>query len=215
MANKVLFENQRQKQDNSDDSLFYKEPRFVHHLDESFRRKLTGLYENRLQPGSQILDLMSSWVSHLPNNIEFSQVIGHGLNEKELKKNQRLDNYWIQDLNKTQKLPLATNSLDACLLVAAWQYLQEPEAIAMELKRIIKPDGQLLISFSNRAFWSKAPQIWREGSDMDHIKYVKSVLIAQGWDEPEHIAEYPKGGKIQELFGISPDPFFSVIALNK
>ena len=82
------------------------------------------------------------------------------------------------------------------------------------MKRIIRPKGLLIISFSNRAFWTKAPKIWTEGSDLDHINYIRSILISQGWDKPKIISEitFPKGllGKI----GLNGDPFFSIVATN-
>ena len=63
---------------------FYSEPRFVHHLDAGFRARLTQLYRDRIPPCADVLDLMSSWVSHLPEDIRYDQVIGHGLNDEEL-----------------------------------------------------------------------------------------------------------------------------------
>ena len=99
-------------------------------------------------------------------------------------------------------------------MVAAWQYLQQPEQIAAELKRIIRPNGLLIVSFSNRAFWSKAPKIWVEGSDMDHINYISSLLISQGWPKPKYISEETLMKGILGNFGMHGDPFFSVIAKN-
>ena len=60
----VLKDFQRFKLDATDDAIFYSEPRFVHHLDAGFRARLTALYRERMPPCAQVLDLMSSWVSH-------------------------------------------------------------------------------------------------------------------------------------------------------
>ena len=76
----VLEDSQRFKLDSSDDAIFYSEPRFVHHLDAGFRARLTALYRERIPPCAQVLDLMSSWVSHLPEDVSYDKVIGHGLN---------------------------------------------------------------------------------------------------------------------------------------
>ena len=130
----VLSEAERGKQDRSDDALFYAEPRFVQHLDGAFRSRLTALYAERLGPDAVVLDLMSSWVSHLPENGRYRQVIGHGLNGRELEANPRLDRHWVQNLNQDQRLPLESASVDAALIVAGWQYLQQPEAVATELR---------------------------------------------------------------------------------
>ncbi len=212
MANRILFDHQRRKADNSDDASFYSQPRIVHHLDSAFRRKLTSLYKDRIPKNSIILDLMSSWTSHLPEDILYKKVIGHGLNLEELKQNKRLDSFWVQDLNRNQKLPLEDSSIDTCLMVAAWQYLQEPENIAEEIKRVMKPNGQIIISFSNRAFWQKSPEIWINSNDMERLNYIAAILIAQGWKSPENIIEKTSQKGILGLIGKEGDPFFSVIS---
>ena len=157
---------------------------------------------------------MSSWTSHLPEEVKYKRGIGHGLNISELQFNKRLDSFWVQDFNNDQNIPLDNSSVDVCLMVAGWQYLQYPEKIAFNLKQVIKPNGKLIVSFSNRAFWTKAPRIWTEGSDIDHINYIKNVLIAQGWNNLEFIAEETKKSGLVSLFDINGDPFFSVLASN-
>ena len=72
----MLLANQdRSKLDPSDDALFYDYPRFVTHVDDRFIQQLKELYRLKLNPGSTILDLMSSWVSHLPEEIELRTVL--------------------------------------------------------------------------------------------------------------------------------------------
>ena len=212
MAVQVLSEAQRRKWDSSDDQLFYAEPRFVQHLDDAFRTRLTELYRERIPARAVVLDLMSSWVSHLPDDVIYERVIGHGLNERELVANKRLDSHWLQNLNLNQEIPLKSESVDAVLIVAGWQYLQYPEAIASELLRITRPGGQLIVAFSNRMFFTKAPQIWADGSDRDHLSYVAEVLSAQGWGQPERIAESTRAKGWKGLVGGAGDPFFAVIA---
>ena len=209
---RVLDDAQRFKLDGSDDALFYSEPRFVHHLDSGFRERLTSLYRERIPPCASVLDLMSSWVSHLPEDVSYDEVIGHGLNAEELEANQRLDRSWLQNLNKDQILPLPDSSVDATLIVAGWQYLQQPETIASELLRITRPKGQVIVAFSNRMFFSKAPQIWTDGDDGDHLTYVATVMMAQGWPQPEIIAEQTRGEGVMALLGGKGDPFFAVVA---
>ena len=208
----VLEDSQRFKLDSSDDAIFYNEPRFVHHLDAGFRARLTTLYRERIPPCAQVLDLMSSWVSHLPDDVIYDEVIGHGLNADELNANPRLDRNWVQNLNRDQALPLSDSSIDATLIVAGWQYLQQPEAIAAELLRITRPMGQVIVAFSNRMFFTKAPQVWTDGDNGDHLTYVSSVLKAQGWMNPEIIAEDTRSDGVMGLFGGKGDPFFAVVA---
>jgi SAM-dependent methyltransferase len=208
----VLSEAERFKLDASDDSLFYAEPRFVQHLDAAFRSRLTALYRQRIPPCAVVLDLMGSWVSHLPEEVRFEQVIGHGLNEQELAANPRLDRYWVQNLNRNQHLPLEDASVDAALIVAGWQYLQQPEAVAAELLRVVRPRGQVIVAFSNRMFFQKAPQVWTDGGDRDHLAYVARVLLAQGWGRPELIAESTTAAGPLGWIGGKGDPFFAVVA---
>ena len=208
----VLNEADRYKLDRSDDALFYAEPRFVQHLDASFRARLTALYSERIPPCAVVLDLMSSWVSHLPEGIDYQEVIGHGLNAEELKANQRLDRHWVQNLNVDQQLPLANESVDVALIVAGWQYLQQPEAVAAELLRVVRPRGEVIVAFSNRMFFQKAPQIWTDGGDRDHLTYVAQVLLAQGLDRPELVAEETAAPGALGWLGRKGDPFLAVIA---
>ncbi len=204
----------REKIDTSDDQIFYQQPRYVHHLSESFRSRLTSLYSEYLLKHHVILDLMSSWVSHLPTNIRYKKVIGHGLNEAELITNKRLDRFWIQNLNKTQNMPIEDSCIDVGLIVAGWQYLQYPEKVSLELSRIIKPDSFLIISFTNRAFWTKSPNIWTYSSEENRMEYVNSVLKSSGWTIEKLLNEKTYEKKLFGLYSVESDPFFSVIARN-
>ncbi len=215
MVNRVLLDHQRWKQDNSNDEIFYSTPKLVHHLDAGFRDRLTKLYTELIPKNSIILDLMSSWVSHLPKNIKYKKIIGHGLNEVELKSNPRLDSYWVQNLNINQSLLLDQSCIDICTIVAGWQYLQEPEAIACELKRIIKPGGLLIISFSNRAFWHKAPSIWIDSTSEQRLNYISAILVSQGWPPPDTIKEETISKNIFNILKTPGDPFYSIVAKNK
>ena len=209
-----LSNNDRAKVDVADDKVFYQQPRYVHHLSDSFRTRLTNVYSTYLHKHYVILDLMSSWVSHLPTDVEYKKVIGHGMNEAELNTNKRLDSFWIQNLNQKQNMPVEDSSIDAGLIVAGWQYLQYPEKIALELSRIIKTDSLLIISFTNRAFWTKAPNIWTYSSEDRRIEYVCSVLMANGWRIEKIFKEKTQETKLFGFYTSESDPFFSVIARN-
>ena len=204
----------RTKIDISDDEIFYQQPRFVHHLSDSFRNRLTSLYSEYLLNHHIILDLMSSWVSHLPSNISYKKVIGHGMNEAELSSNERLDRFFVQNLNKKQNMPIEDSSVDVGLIVAGWQYLQYPEKVSLELSRVIKSDSLLIISFTNRAFWTKAPNIWTYSSEEKRIEYVTSVLTSNGWRIEKILNEKTQDKKLFGFYSSESDPFFSVIARN-
>jgi ubiquinone/menaquinone biosynthesis C-methylase UbiE len=118
----------------------------------------------------------------------------------------------VQNLNTDQSLPLADDSVDVALIVAGWQYLQQPEAVAAELLRVVRPRGEVIVAFSNRMFFQKAPQIWTEGGDRDHLATVAKVLLAQGWSMPQLLAEETPAPGVLGWIGGKGDPFFAVIA---
>tara|TARA_B100001250_G_C19613644_1_gene706134 strand:- start:98 stop:748 length:651 start_codon:yes stop_codon:yes gene_type:complete len=204
----------RYKIDRLDDEIFYQHPRYVHHLSDVFRTRLTKLYTDYLFNHQVILDLMSSWVSHLPLNIRYKKVIGHGMNQSELIANKRLDTFWVQNLNKSQIMPIEDSSVDTGLIVAGWQYLQYPEKVSLELSRVIKKDSLLIISFTNRAFWTKSPNIWTNSTEEERVEYVKGVLVANGWRIERIYNEKTYVNKFFHLYKSESDPFFSVLARN-
>ncbi|MCA6575451.1 MAG: class I SAM-dependent methyltransferase [Pseudanabaena sp.] len=209
-----LVSMQRTRLDNSDDALFYEYPRFVTHVDDRFIEQLTDLYRQRLKPHTCILDLMSSWVSHLPPEIEFAHVEGHGMNAEELARNPRLDHYFVQNLNKQQLLPFADRSFDAVLNTVSVQYLQYPEAVFAEIYRILKVGGIAIISFSNRMFYQKAIQAWRDGSESDRTKLIYKYFasVPKGFTKPELVANIPPSSPFLAMLGMaSSDPFYAVV----
>ena len=207
----VLNNYQRQKLDESNDEDFYNNPKFVYHLDANFRNYLSNLYKNEIKDNSTIVDLMSSWDSYLPSEKKYKKVIGHGLNKKELEKNNSFNSFWIQNFNITQKIPLDSESIDYCLMVAAWQYLQYPENLTREISRILRDKGKILVSFSNRAFWHKAPNIWTTSTEEERLKYVRKVLISNGFKEPRIIKKF-NANSLNFLPFIKNDPFYCLIA---
>jgi SAM-dependent methyltransferase len=183
-------------------------------VDANFIDQLTNLYLDRLKPQTRILDLMCSWVSHLPEEMEFAHIEGHGMNDEELAKNSRLNHYFLQNLNQMPQIPLADQDFDAVLIAVSVQYLEYPEAIFSEIHRILKPDGIVIVSFSNRMFYQKAIATWREGTDLSHLQLVKSYFQSiPGFSSPEIISKSnPLPGFLQLLGIASPDPFYAVIA---
>ncbi|OKH38774.1 SAM-dependent methyltransferase [[Phormidium ambiguum] IAM M-71] len=210
----LLRPNQRTKIDDTDDSLFYSFPRFVTHVDDGFIQQLTDLYRERLKPNTRIFDMMSSWVSHLPDDVEFAHVEGHGMNQEELARNSQLNHYFVQNLNQNPKLPLPDRDFDAVLNCVSVQYLQYPDAIFSEIHRILKPGGIAIISFSNRMFYQKAITAWRDNSEIGRVELVKRYFtLVPGFSEPEVIIRAATVPKILQLMGVGGgDPFYAVIA---
>ena len=207
----VLNNYQRKKLDESNDEEFYSDPKFVYHLDANFRNYLSSLYKNEINDYSTVLDLMSSWDSYLPKEKRYKKVIGHGLNKEELERNKILNSFWVQNFNLNQKIPLESGNVDYCLMVAAWQYLQYPENITKEVTRILSDKGKILVSFSNRAFWHKAPNIWTTSTEEERVKYVRKVLITNGFKEPKIIKKF-NDNNLNFLPFLKNDPFYCLIA---
>lgn len=210
----VLNNYQRKKLDESNDEEFYSEPKFVYHLDSNFRQYLSQVYKDEIDEYSTVLDLMSSWDSYLPKENTYQKVIGHGLNKKELERNNILDSFWVQNFNLNQNIRLENGSIDYCLMVAAWQYLQYPENLTKEISRILSDKGKIIVSFSNRAFWHKAPNIWTTSTEDERVQYVRKVLISNGFKEPRIIKKFNEPDlNIFNFF--KKDPFYCLIATKK
>ena len=210
----VLNNYQRKKLDESNDEEFYSEPKFVYHLDLNFRQCLSQVYKDEIDEYSTVLDLMSSWDSYLPKENTYQKVIGHGLNKKELERNNILDSFWVQNFNLNQDIRLENGSIDYCLMVAAWQYLQYPENLTKEISRILSDKGKIIVSFSNRAFWHKAPNIWTTSTEDERVQYVRKVLISNGFKEPRIIKKFNEPDlNIFNFF--KKDPFYCLIATKE
>ncbi len=169
------------KEDGADDADFYAPARLVTHIDEAATRALTAYYQTTLPSGGVLLDLMSSWVSHLPPEVFFTEVIGQGMNAEELKANPRLSRYFLQDLNRSPILPLKTNSLDAVLCCVGVQYLQRPLEVFIEVLRVLRTGAPIIVSFSNRCFPTKAVAIWRSLDTRGHAVLVRLYLERAGF----------------------------------
>lgn len=166
--------------DETPDEQFYRTPRLVTHIDDRAIAAITQLYREHFPPGGAILDLMSSWVSHLPPEVVYRRVVGLGMNEEELRRNERLDAYLIQNLNTDPHLPLADGEFDGCGICVSIDYLTHPVEVLREVGRVLKVGSPTIISFSNRCFPDKAVAIWHQLDDQGHIRLVESYLEEAG-----------------------------------
>lgn len=173
------------KADPSPDALFYVEPRFVAHIDEAAIAAVADLYRETLPPNGRILDVMSSWISHFPEDVAYTEVIGHGMNAEELAANPRLTRWFVQDLNAEPRLPLADASLDAAAICVSIQYLQRPIEVLADLARVLRPGAPVAITFSNRCFPTKAVAIWGALDGPGHCALVDLYLRRAGFASVE------------------------------
>ena len=191
------------REDEAPDEEFYAEPRLVTHIDEAAIAAVTQLYREHLPVDGAVLDLMSSWVSHLPADAAYSRVVGLGMHRAELAANPRLNSFVVHDLNRSPRLPFATAEFDAAAICVSIQYLVRPVAVLRDLGRVLSRGGPLVISFSNRCFPTKAVRAWLQGDDLGHAALVARYLkAAHTWTDIEHLDRSPPAG----------DPLHAVVA---
>lgn len=197
--------------DETPDEAFYAFPRFVTHLDAGAIAAVTQLYREFLPPGGAILDLMSSWVSHLPPEVAYREVVGLGMNRAELAANPRLSRFVVQNLNREPRLPFADGEFDGAGLCVSIDYLTDPVAVLREVARVLAPGAPLVVTFSNRCFPTKAVAVWRALDDAGHRALIVALFRAAGeelWTmPPEALDRSPSppgdGGA---------DPLYAVVA---
>lgn len=203
------------RDDEQTDTAFYKDPRMVNHIDETARENLSMLYGKYIKPKSRVLDLMSSWQSHLPDNLELNCLVGLGMNEQELAANPKLTGYHIHDLNRKPSLPFGDESFDAVICSLSVEYLTHPFDVFQDIPRILSPDGQCIITFSNRWFPSKTIRIWPHLHEFERLGLVTEYLLntgcfenlkthsVRGYPRPYTDPYFPKIKQSDPLFLIS------------
>lgn len=193
------------KVDPGPDAHFYGQARLVTHIDDAAIDAVTALYRAFLPPGGRILDLMSSWVSHLPPDVAYAHVTGHGMNAAELAANPRLDERFVQDFNADPVLALPSADFDGACLCVSVQYLQRPVALLREVARVLRPGAPVVISFSNRCFPTKAVAIWRSLDGPDQQRLVGLYLQQAGFASIETRESLPRGGDpLRAVIGWTP-----------
>jgi SAM-dependent methyltransferase len=173
-----------QRHDESDDPLFYMQPRKVVHIDAGAIQLLQEYYARYLPKDGVLLDLMSSWRSHLPSSLTPQHVIGLGMNEEEMRENPQVNEFVVHDLNRNPLLPFPDQKFDAVTCAVSVQYLTRPIEVFQEVNRVLKPGGIFIVSFSNRCFPTKAVAVWLASTDRQHLDLVERYLHEAGnWHE--------------------------------
>ena len=194
------------KQDEENDLAFYAPPRLVTHIDAGAVAALTDFYRDTVPAGGRVLDLMSSWVSHLPDDVAYAQVVGHGMNAAELAANQRLSRWFVADLNADPVLPLDDDAFDAALCCVGVQYLQRPFEVFAEVRRVLTPDAPVTVSYSNRCFPTKAVAVWRSLDLNGQASLVAHYLERAGFEriEARVLADGRAGDPLIAITGYAP-----------
>ncbi|MCX8033714.1 MAG: methyltransferase domain-containing protein [Thermodesulfovibrio sp.] len=164
------------REDEGEDTNFYKEPRITTHIDSKAHENLLDLYTKILPKKGKVLDLMSSYQSHIPKN-EYLKVIGLGLNEEEMRQNIRLSDFFVHDLNKETKLPFGDEEFEVIVCDLSIEYVVNPIELINEVKRILKKGGIFTVSFSNRYFPTKVIKLWIDLHEFERMGYVLELLL--------------------------------------
>ncbi len=193
-----------ERQDETPDDRFYATPRLVTHIDDYAIAAVGEAYRSFLAPGGGVyLDLMRSGHSHFPAAFPIGNLVGHGMNEAELKENPRLSEFFVQDLNAHPDLPLSDNFFDGVVICVSVQYLTRPVEVFAEIARVLKPGAPLIVTFSNRCFPTKAVRLWQSLDDGDHGRLVALYAERTGLFDPADLYDLSPQ---RTLLGVGPDP---------
>jgi len=192
--------------DDSDDELFYLAPRFVVHIDDAAIRTVGEIYLSRLPRGGAILDLMSSWRSHLPPELQPARVAGLGLNRSEMADNPALTEIVTHNLNRTAQLPFDDASFDGAVLTVSVQYLIHPLEVFAEVARVLRSGAPFIVTFSNRMFPTKAVAIWANASEQQRVDLVSYYFT--------RVAAFEKIEMIDRSSGTT-DPLWAVLGYRR
>lgn len=192
-----------QRMDDSDDAQFYALPRKVVHIDEPAIAAVGQFLAATFAPQGVLLDLMSSWRSHLPSGFVKQRLIGLGLNAEEMADNPDLDEHIVHDLNADPRLPFADNHFDGVLITVSIQYLTQPLAVFAEVGRVLKPASPFVVLFSNRMFPTKAVRVWQVLRDEQRAELVRAYFhYAGGFDEAVFHDLSPHPGLSDPLYAV-------------
>ena len=112
--------------------------------------------------------------------VEYKRVVGLGMNEVELRRNERLDAYVIQNLNTNPRLPFGDAEFDGVGICVSIDYLVRPVEVLREVGRVLRVGAPVVITFSNRCFPDKAVAIWHQLDDEGHMRLVERYLEEAG-----------------------------------
>jgi len=191
------------RQDESSDFGFYQSPRLVAHIDDAAISALGAFFRPRIPDDAEVLDLMSAYLTHLPPDVraQCRRVAGLGMNDAEMAANAQLTDHVVHSLNDDPALPYADESFDVALCTVSVQYLLHPIAVFAEVRRILRPGGQFLVSFSNRCFPTKATHLWLGTDDAQHVALVRLYFEQSGgWESVEAADISPQPGRSDPLY---------------
>ena len=193
------------RQDEEPDRVFYAVPRLVTHIDDGAIAAVGELYAE-LGVEGEVLDLMSSWVSHFITPPRALTVLG--MNAVELEANTAASARIVHDLNADAVLPLPNESMDDVVCCVSVDYLVRPIDVFRDVARVLRPGGRFVCTFSNRVFPTKAIAAWLHATESERCAIVADYFRrARVFDEPTVALRTPTSG----YWG---DPLYAVWAVR-
>jgi SAM-dependent methyltransferase len=190
------------RDDEAPDDHFYLPPRKVVHIDDGAIAALGRLYAEVLPKGGRLLDLMSSWRSHLPHGFHAGEVVGLGMNAEEMADNPQLSRHVVHDVNRAPQLPFEDETFDGSTCAVSIQYVTHPLLLFREVRRVLRPAAPFVVSFSNRCFFTKAVAVWLDTTDEQHVTLVRRYFAsAGGWTDVTADDRSP-GGDANPLYAV-------------
>ncbi len=190
------------RQDESSDFQFYHVPRLVAHIDDAAIAALGSFLGLRVPDNADVLDLMSAYLTHLPPDVRAHcrRVAGLGMNDAEMAANSQLTEHVVHSLNDTPMLPYPDEEFDVALCTVSVQYLLHPAEVFAEVRRVLRPGGLFIVSFSNRCFPTKATRLWTSTDDAQHIALVQLYFEEGGWGNAEAFNLSPRPARSDPLY---------------
>ena len=190
------------RQDETSDFHFYHSPRLVAHIDDSAIAALGSFLRPRVPDNADVLDLMSAYLTHLPPDVRAKcrRVAGLGMNGAEMAANTQLMEYVVHSLNDDPMLPYPDEAFDMALCTVSVQYLLHPAEVFAEVRRVLRPGGQFVVSFSNRCFPTKATTLWLSTDDAQHVSLVQLYFEEAGWGSAEAFNVSPRPSRSDPLY---------------
>lgn len=186
--------------DETDDRAFYAFDRLVTHIDDRAIAAVGALYRE-LGITGEVLDLMSSWVSHF--EVPPARLTVLGMNQLELDANVAADHRVVHDLNRDPTLPFDGEQFDAVTCCVSVDYLVGPIEVFREARRVLRPGGRFVCTFSNRCFPTKAIRGWLATGDAGHCRIVERYFeLSGGWDAPTTSTRLALGPNGDPLYAV-------------
>jgi hypothetical protein len=172
--------------DESDDGIFYNQPRLVTHIDDNAVNALTRYYDTTLPREGKIMDVCTSWKSFYPTEVKDAvqkgqlEVYGIGLNAEEMGLNgvfQNNERWRVMDLNRPphdvrSAWPQQDLKFHAITCVVSIDYLNRPLEVCKNLLEATVEGGKIHLAISNRCFPNKVIRRWMMLNEQSRLELV-------------------------------------------